>query len=210
MRKSKILAFALALGVPAALVTPAASAEERGGHDNRRIITVGFGAGLNTAQPGNPLNHHILPDVIRVEMGDVVNFVVAGFHVIRVYDQGVRLRDVKALIPDECETNPVDTVALPQCALGGPPTLPPIIPSGPATAPLLPTFYLGLNPLAPPVGLPPFAQVSTTQNRVEPVLFDKAGRFLVICAVLPHFNDAMYAWVEVRKGGRGGGHSGHD
>jgi hypothetical protein len=67
-----------------------------------------------------------------------------------------------------------------------------------------------LNPLAPPVGLPPFAQVSTTQNRVEPVLFDKAGRFLVICAVLPHFNDAMYAWVEVRKGGRGGGHSGHD
>jgi hypothetical protein len=32
----------------------------------------------------------------------------------------------------------------------------------------------------------------------------------VICAVLPHFNDKMYAWVEVRPRGNGGGNGGHD
>jgi hypothetical protein len=51
---------------------------------------------------------------------------------------------------------------------------------------------------------------------VEPVVFLEEGRFLVICAVLPHLNDGMYAWVEVRDRPHGGhddhgddGHSGH-
>jgi len=35
--------------------------------------------------------------------------------------------------------------------------------------------------------------------------FLEPGRFLVICAVLPHFNDKMYAWIEVRPRGQGGG-----
>ena len=38
---------------------------------------------------------------------------------------------------------------------------------------------------------------------VEPVSFLKPGRYLVICAVLPHFNDKMSAWVEVRPRGQG-------
>ena len=38
---------------------------------------------------------------------------------------------------------------------------------------------------------------------MEPVSFLKPGRYLVICAVLPHFNDKMYAWVEVRPRGQG-------
>ena len=45
------------------------------------------------------------------------------------------------------------------------------------------------------------APVSVAQNRVEGVAFLNPGRYLVICAVLPHFNDGMYAWVEVS--GRG-------
>ena len=43
---------------------------------------------------------------------------------------------------------------------------------------------------------------------VEPVSFLKPGRYLVICAVLPHFNDKMYAWVEVRPRGQGQGQGG--
>jgi hypothetical protein len=35
---------------------------------------------------------------------------------------------------------------------------------------------------------------------VETVAFLQPGRYLVICAVLPHFNDKMYAWIEVRGG----------
>jgi plastocyanin len=51
-------------------------------------------------------------------------------------------------------------------------------------------------------GLDPRAQ--TTQDRVEVVGFNTAGRYLVLCAVLPHFFDAatgnfiMFGYVDVR------------
>ena len=34
-------------------------------------------------------------------------------------------------------------------------------------------------------------------DRVEVVHFPDPGRYLVICGVLPHFNDGMYGYVEV-------------
>jgi hypothetical protein len=56
-------------------------------------ITVAFGAGLNTAQPGNTPNHHIIPqeftvritkarklDGTKVFVPATVNFIVSGFH----------------------------------------------------------------------------------------------------------------------------------
>lgn len=168
---------------------------------DRKIVTVAFGAGLNTAQPGNSQNHHVIPGVIRVRPGDVVNFVVSGLHVIRVYDNGVTLRDVKAQIPDECEVNPTPPAEFPaNCFTNGPvPVIPPLG---------LDVLYEGLNSIGPPPQVPPFAPVSLAQNRVEPVAFLNPGRYLVICAVLPHFNDRMFAWVEV--GGRGDRHDGDD
>ena len=66
----------------------------------------------------------------------------------------------------------------------------------------LDVFYEGLNSIGPPPPVPPFAPVSITQDRVEGVAFLNPGRYLVICAVLPHFNDRMYAWVEVSGRGR--------
>jgi plastocyanin len=191
MRTPRIAFSALTLGLSAVLLVPASlTADER--HRGRDIVTVAFGAGLNTAQPGNSDNHHVLPRRIRVKAGDVVNFVVAGLHVIRVYDDGVRLGDVKLQIPDECEVNPIPPAPFPpQCFFEAMIPVPVIPPLG------LGVFYEGLNPLAPPVGAPPFAQPSVAVNRVEPIVFLEPGRFLVICAVLPHFNDRMYAWVEV-------------
>jgi plastocyanin len=161
----------------------------------RQVVTVAFGAGLNTAQPGNAQNHHVIPNVIRVRAGDVVNFVVSGLHVIRVYDRGVQLNDVKAQIPDECEVNPTPPAEFPaNCFTDGPV---PVIPQlG------LDVLYEGLNSIGPPPQVPPFAPVSLAQNRVEGVAFLNPGRYLVICAVLPHFNDGMWAVVEVS--GRGG------
>lgn len=185
---STIVRASLLISASALISSGALAGDDHDDHDrNGKIVTVAFGAGLNTAQPGNAQNHHILPDEIKVSVGDVVNFVVAGLHVIRVYDRGVRLRDVKDQIPDECEVNPAPATCFP----GGP-------------VPVIPTFdlaiyYQGLNsipPAAPPM-VPPFAPLSLAQNRVEPVSFLKPGRFLVICAVLPHFNDKMYAWVRV-------------
>ena len=63
--------------------------------DNKKLsVTVSFGAGLNTAQPGNAVNHHILPPTIRIKAGGVVNFVVAGFHQIFVYPPGTKPGDI--------------------------------------------------------------------------------------------------------------------
>jgi hypothetical protein len=197
MRCTKaILACAALCAVPMT-----AAADDRGNGPERRIITVAFGAGLNTAQPGNPDNHHVIPNTIRVNVGDVVNFAVAGFHIIRVYGNGVRLSDVKLEILDECEVNPIPPAVFPeQC--GGPPV--PVVSPG-----ALAVYYQGINPLTSPQPGPPFALPSPATNRVEPVSFLAPGRYLVICAVLPHFNDKMYAWVEVRPRGNSGG-GGHD
>jgi hypothetical protein len=193
--------FAIAMTLLAAPLAGAqddaqADSQDRGdGQRDRKIVTVSFGAGLNTAQPGNAQNHHVLPGVIRINAGDVVNFTVSGLHVIRVYDRGVRLTDVKAAIPDECEVNPTPPAEFPaNCFTDGPvPVIPPLG---------LDVFYEGLNSIGPPPPVPPFAPVSIAQNRVEPVAFLNPGRYLVICAVLPHFNDRMYAWVEVSGPGR--------
>lgn len=183
--------FALSTAVTL-LASPLALAQDDPGEREpaRKIVTVAFGAGLNTAQPGNAQNHHVLPNVIRVNAGDVVNFVVAGLHVIRVYDNGVQLPDVKAQIPDECEVNPVPPAEFPEnCFTNGPVEVIPQLG--------LDVVYEGLNSIGPPPQVPPFAPVSLAQNRVEPVAFLNPGRYLVICAVLPHFNDGMYAIVEV-------------
>jgi len=59
----------------------------------------------------------------------------------------------------------------------------------PMTAPLITDanhrIYRGLDPLVFP------------QDRVEVVYFEKPGRFLVICGVLPHFQDGMHGFVRV-------------
>jgi plastocyanin len=167
------------------------------------VVTVAFGTGINTAQPGNSANHHVLPPVIKVDAGDIVNFVVSGLHVIRVYDKGVSLKDVKGTIPVECQTNPPPNTPPPAtCAPVLIPGLPvPVLAVNagpPATSLGLPLFYSGLNSLTPPAA-PPFAPISVDQNRVEAVQFTTPGKYLVICAVLPHFNDGMTAWVVVDR-----------
>jgi hypothetical protein len=144
----------------------------------------------------------VIPDTIRINAGDVVNFSVAGFHIIRVYGNGVTLSNIKALIPDECEINPLPPATFP--ATCGPPPVP-VVPAG-----TLSVYYQGINGLVSPQPGPPFALPSPAINRVESVSFSDVGRYLVICAVLPHFNDKMYAWIEVRPRGQGGGDHDHD
>ena len=79
MRRRILAAMAAAMASP--LVFADDDRDERDNERNKRSsVTVSFGAGLNTAQPGNAANHHVLPAVIRVKAGGVVNFAVAGFH----------------------------------------------------------------------------------------------------------------------------------
>ena len=138
-------------------------------------VTVAFGAGLNTAQPGNAANHHVLPATIRVGKGGVVTFQVAGFHQVIVYKPGTRAENIG-----------VPTTAL---FINNPDVLP-----LPGTL-----YYRGLKPAGgPPPGFPVTTNPSNAANRAESVSFAEAGTYLVICNVGQHFRDGMYAYVEVK------------
>jgi plastocyanin len=189
---------AVIAGIACAFTQTAATAHDNDDRDGK-IVTVSFGFGINTAQPGNAANHHVLPGVIKVDVGDVVNFVVSGLHVIRVFDKGVSLRNVKNAIPAECLTNPAAGTPFPAtCNAVLAPGPVPVLAATTTTSLGLPLFYSGLNSLTPPA-VPPFAPISVDQNRVEAVSFTKTGRYLVICGVLEHFNDGMFAWIEVER-----------
>lgn len=145
----------------------------RADDDARASVTVSFGVGLNTAQPGNAANHHVLPRTIEVRAGGVVNFAVAGFHQIFVYNPGKG--------PDDVVPN-VDPTALFINDTAG-------------------LYYRGILPAGGPQALPVTTNPSNAVNRIESVSFATPGRYLVICNVAPHFADGMWAWVIVKKGG---------
>ena len=144
-------------------------------HDDARAsVTVSFGAGLNTAQPGNAANHHILPSEIKVRKDGVVNFVVAGFHQIIVFEPGVT----------------VGQIVVPRAGL---------FLYEPAPPSALPVHYLGIRTTGGPLpGIAPTSNPSNSPNRVESVSFATAGNYLVICNVRPHFLDGMTAIIKVR------------
>lgn len=62
--------------------------------ENRLSVPVAFGRGLNTLGPGNALNHAILPQQIKIDQGGVVHFLVAGSHVVTVYNPGTKPEDI--------------------------------------------------------------------------------------------------------------------
>ena len=165
--------------VSLALINPSwANADDD--RNARESVTVSFGSGLNTAQQGNAANHHVLPKVIRVKEGGVVNFAVAGFHQIFVYKPGTNPEDIDVPdFPPNLFINDFDNL-----------------------------YYLGINP-GPnpppnplPPGVPPLpAGANNAENRVESVSFPTPGTYLVICNVTPHFRDGMFAFIKVGGGG---------
>jgi plastocyanin len=148
----------------------AADDHDHDGGEARSSVTVSFGAGLNTAQPGNAANHHVLPGVIKVRKGGVVNFVVGGFHQVMVYFPGV--------VPASIALPPASSLFINDDKN---------------------LFYRGIAPAGgPPPGTPATANPSNAVNRTESVSFPEAGDYLVICNVRPHFLDGMYAVIKVR------------
>jgi hypothetical protein len=177
MTRLRIATIVLAAGL-AAVQSADIVADQR--HDDHggasQHVTVAFGVGLNTAQPGNAVNHHVLPKQIEVKVGGVVTFAVAGFHQIFVYNPGKKVRDV---IPN------VDPAAL-------------------FINDLTNLYYRGLVPAGgPPPGLPVTTNPSNAANRIESVAFFEPGVYLVICNIGQHFRDGMWAYIRV-TGRRGG------
>jgi plastocyanin len=126
--------------------------------------------------PPPPANHHeLVPNVAKIKAGGYVNFIISGLHVIAIYDNGTKPSDINAGL----------TVPL-----GGP--LPPVINDANMR------IYRGVNPVIS-AGPPPVINL----DRVEVVHFETPGTYLVICAVLPHFNEGMYGYVKVLANGGG-------
>jgi len=182
LRASAVVASVLALS----LAGPTVQAKDK----PQGSITVAFGAGLNTAQPGNTPNHHILPQEFTVKItkakkldGTVVfvpatvNFIVSGFHWAWVYNKGVSVAEIKTF-----------TDAHPGL----------LVNYEVVTAGVSNVFAKGVNPGTPPT----FADrgalaTSGDMNRTDSFGFSLPGRYLVICNVRGHFIDGMYAWINV-------------
>jgi hypothetical protein len=184
LRKSTIL-FCLAL------CAPLANADKDRGHDHdhdRSSVNASFGRGLNTAQPGNVVNHVILPKRLEVKRGGVVDFGVGGFHDIIIFKPGVKLQDLRDAGGGDFPTFAPVFVFQPNPAL-------------PFNAPSLADkiHYRGLNPAGGPAATPVQADPSNVMNRREPVAFLEPGTYLVICNVRPHLLDGMYTYVKVSR-----------
>lgn len=109
----------LGLALACAALPSQVVADEDG--NRRQSATVSFGTGLNNAQQGNVHNHHIVPDRIRIKAGGSVNFIVAGFHQIFVYEPGKTPQQVVIANPAALFINDTDRL-----------------------------YYQGLSPVAPP------------------------------------------------------------
>jgi hypothetical protein len=133
-------------------------------------------------------NHQLIPKEVVIKAGGSVNFVISGFHHILVYGNGTKPSDI----------NISSTIPPSQAPV------PPLI-DDPTNR-----IYRGLDPSVLPalpaaVAVPPAPQLppQVMQDRVEVVRFPRAGRYLVICGVLPHFFDpatgefVMYGYVRV-------------
>lgn len=157
--------------------------------DSLLHVSVAFGRGLNTAQAGNPVNHVVIPDDIRVKHDGVVHFLTSGFHQLVVYKPGTTAEDIQDFIINEPVTDTFINFPDEQ-------------------------FYLGINPAGGPLGTSGTTNPSNASNRVESVSFPAAegrspttgallsekaepGTYLVICNIRGHFLDGMYASIKV-------------
>ncbi len=185
----RISAFARSIVLIGFLLGGAAVVADDDDRDFKKSrATATFGRGLNTAQPGNVVNHAVLPREIKIKAGGVVDFTVAGFHDIVVFKAGFTLEH------------------LVQAGNGVYPLMPPIfvIPPNPAT-PLPPAisfladsiYYRGINPAGGPLATAVTGNPANGSNRNESVAFLERGTYLVICNIRPHLIDGMYAYVKV-------------
>jgi plastocyanin len=178
-----------------------------------------FGRGLNTAQPGNVVNHVVIPQDIRVKVGGVVDFTVAGFHDIIVFKPGFTLQDLidagggaypgfGPLVPPTNQPlyvlrplpPPPPPPASQACLTAVPPTCiewaaTPTVPASPVAFDEI--YYLGIRPAGGPEGTAGTANPSNAVNRGEAVAFLEKGTYLVICNIRPHLVDGMLAYVRV-------------
>lgn len=155
-------------------------ASAAGQHDHEQVTgplaqaTVAFGQWMTPQSRFPSVNdrtrnqHLLIPYVATIKAGGSVNFIIAGFHQVLVYAPGTQLSDIDATQLASTTGTPPPGVVFPRLV-------------NDATN----RVYRGLDPSLFP------------QDRVESITLAEVGTYLVVCGVLPHFNEGMHGFVKV-------------
>lgn len=180
MRRREFVVSVIAAGMTAPVMASKAQHDHGGLTGPLSNATVSFGAWPANPEapydrmtqlppPPPPPNAHVVqPNLVTIKAGGTVSYIISGLHQVQVFAPGTTPEDVTAAI----------------VAAGA---------SG--------TISIG-------AGLPPVINVATNRvfrgivnpaaaDRVEVVHFPAPGTYLVICGILPHFNEGMLGWVKV-------------
>jgi hypothetical protein len=150
---------------------------------DRLLADPGQGAGVNDI---------LVPQKVTIKEGDAVNFIIGGGHVLTIYDNGTKPKDIGGEIEPNCAfplptsgittpCSPVNNMGVPQA--GG------ILSD--ANGRIYRGAFLNVNP--------------ARRDGVEVVQFTKPGTYLVICARKFHFIDQdtqefqMFGFVRVER-----------
>ena len=130
---------------------------------------------------GVGVNDIIIPNKVTIEEGDTVNFIIGGGHVLNIYDDGTKPKDI--------DTSVIEPAANCPTTAGG-------VINDPINR-----IYRGPC-FSTSFGTTPMTTI-TRRDGVEVVQFTKPGRYLVICSRLNHFINSttgkfqMFGFVKV-------------
>ncbi|HXW05600.1 MAG TPA: plastocyanin/azurin family copper-binding protein [Vicinamibacterales bacterium] len=170
---------------PLAVTGDVARVEGQGGRAPSSAV-IQFGQ-VNVGSPFQPSEHdqsahavdNLVPRTVVIRVGGTVTFnLPVSIHQIRIYKPGTDPEDINTAFPS-------NTTLAAFAGCGAP------LPDDLVNAPLVINDPTNLEAAYPVPCLTP--------NQVVEHTFTTAGKYLVICAFLPHFNVGMYGWVEVKE-----------
>jgi plastocyanin len=139
---------------------------------DRLIADPGMGRGVNDI---------LVPQKVTIKEGDTVNFIIGGGHVLTIYDDGTKPKDIDTSVTEPAERCPTTAGGVINDPMNR-------IYRGPCFS-----TNFGTTP----------STTITRRDGVEVVQFTKLGTFLVICSRKNHFIDQdtqqfkMFGFVKV-------------
>jgi len=130
---------------------------------------------------GRGVNDILVPQKVTIKEGDTVNFIIGGGHVLTIYDDGTKPKDIDTSITEPAERCPTTAGGVINDPMNR-------IYRGPCFS-----TNFGTTP----------STTITRRDGVEVVQFTKPGTFLVICSRKNHFIDQdtqqfkMFGFVKV-------------
>jgi hypothetical protein len=141
---------------------------------------------------GRGNNHAVLPKFIKIHKGDSVSFIISGGHVLAVYDDGTKPKDISLDGIEPPCANPLPTSGI-------------TVPCSPLNNAGQPAAGGTLTDSNGRIYRGAFLNLVARRDGVEVVQFTKPGTYLVICARKDHFFNPdtqkfeMFGFVKVEN-----------